>query len=183
MYLPTCSVHIELLMMDTFDIRNMQSLLRCNKTPAELHHAGFFKTNLEVFLAVSFPILAFFFMYSLFSWYLRTLFLVPCCCTSRYASFFSLVALSRSLSNYSFLCLETCLPMNICYLLYGTFTCITFLYCFPATARELFQTLLVFSHTYLSCYHFVIWIYRISLSTLPLFSLSGIRVLILAITR
>ena len=28
-------------MMNAFDIRNMLSLLRWNKTPAELHHAGF----------------------------------------------------------------------------------------------------------------------------------------------
>jgi len=32
-------------MMDAFDIRNMYSLLRCNKTPAELHHAGFIYYN------------------------------------------------------------------------------------------------------------------------------------------
>ena len=47
LYLPTCSLHIELLMMDAFDIRNMQSLLRCNKTSAELYHAGFIYYNLH----------------------------------------------------------------------------------------------------------------------------------------
>ena len=40
------AVHNELLMMDAFDIRNMQSLQRCNKTSAELHHAGFIYYNL-----------------------------------------------------------------------------------------------------------------------------------------
>ena len=34
-------------MMDAFDIRNMYGLLRCNKKPAELHHAGFIYYNLH----------------------------------------------------------------------------------------------------------------------------------------
>ena len=51
LYLPTCSVHIELL-MDAFDIRNMQSLLRCNKIPAELRHAGFIYYKLTGFVQI-----------------------------------------------------------------------------------------------------------------------------------
>ena len=58
-----------------------------------------------------FLFLCIFFSSPPFSWYLRTLLQVPCCCYMiKYASFFSLVALLQSSSNHSFLFRDSCLP-------------------------------------------------------------------------
>jgi len=52
----------------------------------------------------------YFLLFSSFLLVSENLFRVPCCCIIKYASFFSLVALSQFSSNHSFLYRDTCLP-------------------------------------------------------------------------